>query len=229
MRQLMRQITTSVFFALFAFTSPSYAQENPHYDVVHEYIRQLGAIHGLQETAARETATSKNQMADIIRNGTRLQLELRTSVNVFKGMKLSSPNETLLPTVIRFYEKKIELLDDLIEIASQFIVGSPKPGVDYAQLTAATPKITANIEHIDKALFGTSPLFFALLIDDKPDKKGHLSHLIITKAQRKQLVDSINSLFGARLNAKNQNYTVSTASLLKTYLLKDFKSSDDPW
>jgi hypothetical protein len=55
------------------------------------------------------------------------------------------------------------------------------------------------------------------------------SHLIITKAERKKVLDDLNIDFGAKLDQKNQNYTVTAASILKSYLLKDFKSSDDPW
>jgi len=70
-------------------------------------------------------------------------------------------------------------------------------------------------------------LVFALLIDQQPDNEGHMSHLNITKAERQKLLDSINGLFGESLDKKNQNWIVSSASLLKGYLLKDYKCIDE--
>jgi hypothetical protein len=70
-------------------------------------------------------------------------------------------------------------------------------------------------------------LVFALLIDEKPDSEGHMSHLNITKAQRQKLIDNINDLFGERVDKENKTWTVSSASLLKAYLLKDYKCIDE--
>ena len=72
-------------------------------------------------------------------------------------------------------------------------------------------------------------MIFATLIDQKPDSKNHVSHLIITKAERAKLLSELTGDFGSKLDQKDQNFTVSAASVLKAYLLKDFKCSDDPW
>jgi hypothetical protein len=85
------------------------------------------------------------------------------------------------------------------------------------------------LDYIDQSLFQVSPGIFATLIDLKADSKGHTSHLIITKEERAKLVDTLNTDFGPNMDAKGQNYTVTAASVLKAYLLKDFKSSDEPW
>jgi hypothetical protein len=63
----------------------------------------------------------------------------------------------------------------------------------------------------------------------KPDSKNHVSHLIISQEERAGLVERLNTNFGEKLDAKDQNFGVSSASVLKALLLKDFKSSDDPW
>jgi hypothetical protein len=70
------------------------------------------------------------------------------------------------------------------------------------------------------------------LIDNRPqdsDSQHHASHLIITSAERAQLLSDIATGFGSKLDQKEQNFTVSAASVLRAYLLKDFKASDDPW
>ncbi len=63
----------------------------------------------------------------------------------------------------------------------------------------------------------------------KEDSKGHANHLIITKEQRAALIAKLNDSFGAKLDQKKQNYIVSAASVLRDYLNKDFKCSDEPW
>lgn len=89
------------------------------------------------------------------------------------------------------------------------------------------PEITAQVEYIDESIFQSMVLVFALLIDKKPDSEGHMSHLIITKAQRQKLIDNINGLFGESLDKENKTWTVNSAALLKAYLTKDYKCRDE--
>jgi hypothetical protein len=89
------------------------------------------------------------------------------------------------------------------------------------------PKITAEIEYVDHSLFQATPLIFATLIDPIPDANNHVSKLIITKAQRKKLIDDLNSYFGKKMDTDQQNWIVSSASVLKGYLLKDYTASDE--
>ena len=168
-------------------------------------------------------------MMDSIRGSARIKLELSRNIGAFKAMKVEPPFDGLLQNVVSWYQHKIELHDNLIEIASKFTSGTPQPGVDYAKLTAAMPQITANMEYIDKALYDLTPMFCLLLIDRKPDSKGLVSHLVITTEQRRQLVKRIDSFFGTRLSDKNRNYTIDSAAIIKEFLLGNRKSADDPW
>jgi hypothetical protein len=70
-------------------------------------------------------------------------------------------------------------------------------------------------------------LIFATLIDQKPGKNGKVSHLIITKAERQRLLVALSLHFGQKMDLENQSYIVSSASVLKSYLLK-YKCSDEP-
>jgi hypothetical protein len=109
------------------------------------------------------------------------------------------------------------------------MIAGPKPRVDYGKLAAEMPQLRAQLDFIDKGLMTVSAGVFATLIDLKEDSKGHASHLIITKEERAELLDHINTDFGPKLDEKEQNWVVSAASVLKGYLLKDFRSSDEPW
>ncbi len=109
------------------------------------------------------------------------------------------------------------------------LLSGPKPGVDYGALTAEAPKITAGLEYIDRSLLQATPLIFATLIDNKPDKQGHMSRLSITRAERDKLVRDLQLGFGKKLDQDNQNLIVSSASVLRDYLAKKgYKCSDEP-
>ena len=223
---------------LLAVSRVSSAQETLHFDVVAEFIGELGNTKNLQDTATIEVAQtekleefekSQQAMSSVVRASTRAILKLRESNFILKNMKLEKPFETLLPAMIAWNEHKIELWGEINKIAKVFI-GGPKPEVDYQTAAARMPEITAEMEYADESIFEMTTLVFSTLISYKPDTKNHLIHLIITNAEGKKLVDSINTRFGSSLSQKNQNWTVSSASLLKTYLTKKgYKFSDDPW
>jgi hypothetical protein len=205
--------------------------ETAHLAFVTEFIRELAAIADIHAAAEREHKQSSQDdvFSNAIHFSTAMQLELGSQVRMLQSMHLTSPPfETLIPHLTAFDEHKIKLHQRLIEIYSDF-VGGPKPGVDYSKLAAEMPKVRAELEYVDHAIFEATPLVFMTLIDMKPDSKNHVNHLIITKAERAKLLESLTDRFGSKLDQKDQNFIVSGASVLKAYLLKDFKSSDEPW
>jgi len=225
-------IIISIFPFLIAPNVHAQKKDTPHYDVVAEYIRSLGAIHKVQEISKIEFQDVKDEdspykkLIDGIRSASRFKLELNTSISALKRMRLKKPFEELIPNTILFYEKKIELFDETIKISKTFLDG-PKPGVDYSGMLARMPEITATVEYIDESIFQTMVLVFALLIDEKPDSEGHMSHLNISADQKQKLIDNIDGYFGESLERKNKTWTVNSASLLKAYLLKDYKCTDE--
>jgi hypothetical protein len=215
---------------LLASTWTSIARASDAFDFVNEYIRQLGALEEIRDNAEQELkAGSANQFADCIRNSTLFQLELRTDISQLQAVALPKPVADLPSLLVESYQQKLALYKQLSDTCSKMIAG-PQPGVDYAQLAGDTPKITANLEYVDHTIFKFSPLVFATLIDQRPDKENHLSHLTITKAQRDSLVHDLNLSFGKKMDQENQNWGVSAASVLRTYLTeKGYKFADDPW
>jgi hypothetical protein len=100
------------------------------------------------------------------------------------------------------------------------MMAGPKPNVDYGALAAEAPKLNAQLEFLDQALFQSTPLVFAALINQVPDAQNHMSRLVITASERNALVHSLDTAFGKNLDAPNQNYIVSAGAVLKTYLTK---------
>ncbi len=206
--------------------------ETPHLEFVTEYIRELAAVERIRTAGEEENNQDKKDdklpFASAVHTSTLFELELESQVKMLKGMRLNTPSDSLIPNVTAFYERKIALWRRMREISSAFI-GGPKEGVDYSKLAAEMPKIRGELDFIDQSLFEATPLVFATLIDMKADSKGHASHLIITKEDKAGLISKLDDSFGAKLDQKDENYTVSAASVLKAYLNKDFKCSDEPW
>jgi hypothetical protein len=206
--------------------------ETPHLEFVTEYIRELAAVERIRTAGEEDNNQDKKDdklpFASAVHTSTLFELELESQVKMLMGMRLNAPFDFLIPSITAFYEQKIVLWRRMREISSAFI-GGPKKGVDYSKLGAEMPQIRGELDFIDQSLFEAAPGVFATLIDVKADSKGHASHLIITKEDKARLISKLDDTFGAKLDQKNQDYTVSAATVLKGYLNKDFKCSDEPW
>jgi len=82
---------------------------------------------------------------------------------MLNGMRLAKPFEALIPDLLGFYQRQVELHQSLIDINSKFIAG-PRSGVDYPALAAKMPQIRAELEQTQKAVFEATSLIFMALI-----------------------------------------------------------------
>lgn len=225
-------VGVALFASATCMSSGAYAEETSHLVFVTEYVRELSENENARAAAEQELSTAKTTnefLTDAIHSSTVIQLELVTQIRMLRGMHLGSPFDALIPAIIELDQHKIALHQRMIDIAGSFLAG-PKPNVDYGKMTAEMPKIRALLDETDHALFETTPLVFATLIDQKPDPHGHVSHLVITRAERDQLVNELAMDFGKKLKQKDQVYMIASASVLYTYLTKKgYKCADDPW
>ena len=205
------------------------AAETSHLAFVTEYVRELGANEQLRALAEKDvTEPGSDSNAAIIRSSTRNILELNAEIAALKEMKLDEHFASVPEAIAAFYEKKIDVYQQMIKLAKAFISG-PKPNVDYGAMVAEAPKLTTAMQYIDHSLFQATPLVFAMLIADKPDGQGRMSRLRITRAERDHLLQSLQISFGAKMNNDDQNYIVGSATVLRDYLSKKgYKCADDP-
>lgn len=215
--------------ALVALPVTRAAAETSQLAFVTEYVRELGVNEHMRELGEKDVAEpGADKNAAMIRSGTRIILELTSQIGILKSMTLNPPFADLPGTIANFYDQKIQVQQEFVGLATAFVSG-PKPGVDYGALAAKAPKLTATLEYLDRALFQATPLIFATLIADKPDSQGHMSRLRITRAERDGLLRSLQIDFGAKMDSTDQNYIVSSATVLRDYLSKKgYKCSDDP-
>ena len=206
--------------------------ETPHLEFVTEYIRELAAIETIRDSAKEELKEAgddaNEKLSSAIHSNTLFQLELQSEIGMLKGMRLNSPYDALIPDIADFYDFKITVYKRLTDIASAFLAG-PKPDVDYGGLAVEMPQLRARLDYLDQTLFhDITPLVFIILIDPKPDSQNHVSHLIITKAERAILIDTLTNYFGAKMEQKDRNFGVGSALVLRDSL-NQRKCSDDPW
>jgi len=218
--------------SLVSVPSAPRAQTNQAYEFAAEYIRGLGEIEALRiesEKEEKESRSDSAKMATCVRATERIGLEITSHIAILSGFRFGPPFEKVVPLLVSLYESKRDVHSRMGEICSAFLRGL-RPGVDFGQIASDAPKLTAQLEHIDKTLLPASALVFSTLIDQRPDDQNHLSHLSIAAAERDRLVASLNSYFGNRLDEKNPNYAVGAAELLRNYLTKKgYKCSDEPW
>jgi hypothetical protein len=196
-----------------------------------EYVRELISDEDLKTTGLKQLSEAKTTEAQIstgIYFSKSVQLELRSQILMLKGMRLAKPFETLIPNLIAFYQHQIGLHQSLIDISSKFIAG-PRPGVDYQVLAAKMPQIRAEIDATQKAVFEAIPLIFMALIDQKPHSQDHLSHLVITRAEKSDLQDQLEIILKDESEKEDHDYYISAAMVLRAGLQKGHKCADDPW
>ena len=224
------------FFAigLFAILWTDAVHAQGALEFVSEYVRELGEIEHLRSTTLQELrAEPENTFPTCIRGNTRMKLALSSHAAfmkrvIFEHQITNSDITKIINVIVEMYQHKIEVLQRMSDNCAAFMNG-PQPNVDFGKLAAEAPMITAHLESVDRALFEVTPAIFAALIDERPDAQNHMSHLTITTAERADLVRSLNTYFGKKLDSKDQNYTVSSASVLRFYLTKKgFKCSDEP-
>ncbi len=147
---------------------------------------------------------------------------------MLNGMRLAKPFEALIPDLLGFYQRQVELHQSLIDINSKFIAG-PRSGVDYPALAAKLPQIRAELEETQKAVFEATPLIFMALIDQKPDSQNHLSHLLITRAEKSDLQERLEIMLKDEPEKGDHDYYISAAMILRAGLQKGHKCADEPW
>jgi hypothetical protein len=205
--------------------------ETSHLLFVKEYVRELIEDESLKTTGEKELSedkTSSEQFSTSIYVSKSIQLELRSQIAILKSMRLNDPFNALIPTLIDFYQHQIELHQELINISGKFLAG-PKAGVDYQALAAKVPEIRAELDAVGKAVFEATAMVFMTLIDPKPDSQDHVSHLLITKAEKADLQDQLNLILKDEPDKGDHDYYISAAMVLRSGFQKGHKCADEPW
>jgi hypothetical protein len=204
--------------------------ETSRLEFVKEFVRELETFDRCHTDATKEMKTansSQQQLYAGLAGSTHFISELQLNIRMLSAISLNKPFDALAPSLSQDYAMMIGYHQKLMELSKTFL-SKQDPKTDYGALGARAPQIRASLEDNERFVFDATPLVFGMLISDKPDKNGHASRLIITRSEGKQIVDELNLFFGDRMKQKNQNFFVSSATVLRAYFKKGFKFSDDP-
>ena len=231
MTMYMNKAVSAVATALLFCTTVAKAQpaETPHIEFVHEYIRELSEMEDLRAGAEVDLKRKDaNPVVDMIHYSTRYQLALRADIGILNSMHISGDLGSPIAYIVAFYQQKMGICERMAAISTELMSG-PKPGMDYGKLVAEVPKLRAMLESVDESFLKMSGLVFVTLIDPKPDSANHMSRLIITSAERQDLLKQLKTDFGPKFDQKNENYFVGSAEVLRNYLrkVKGYKCSDE--
>ena len=209
---------------------PAHADQlNPAYKFIEAYVNQLVENEALREKGSTEISAAISPMDKMvigIHGSSAIQLKLQEQINELGSIDIPKPSDDVIPLIIKFYARKYEIHDAIVEDTTQMI-GGPKPGVDYGPIVARIPKLRATLESIDESLFKLTPLVFGTIVDHRPNVNGKLSRLIITTAERDKLVRDIDQGFGPKLAMQGQSYFVNSGDMLRHYLTNTLKCADE--
>lgn len=235
----MRSFLISVIAALslcpYSYAAP--VVDTSSNELARTFVEALVESHEFEQVSINELAKipkgadhDQIMMAAIIRNGTRAKLKLSIIIGRLQQIHPTDSNFAGLPThLANTYSRKVELFDEYIRAAQSMIAG-PRPGVDYGKLAGHLPEVTAQIDFVNESIFKITPMVALMLVSKKADSKGHLSHFSITRKEGQQLIARLQSNFGKSLGKDDQNWTTSSASLMRTALRDNgYQFADDPW
>jgi hypothetical protein len=238
--QSMRRCLLTAIAVVALFSSPANSQalsnqatstKAGRLQLANEFIRELYVLYELQQTAKKEFAednSATGRLATAVRVGTRTIFEMNTSIHQLDQIGTSGKWDDFRSMLRKFDEDRISLTGEMTEGAKKLLRG-PEPGVNYGELNARAPELTASVEELDKLIFQMSQaLFLGLIDDDRVGSDGQLHYLILTKKQRNEMIKTIDLDFGSSLNDKNATHIVNAAWAMRYGLtLPKYRSSDE--
>ena len=229
----------ALFVVAISYGTSAHAQHSPGADqkaariaLVREFVRETEVLYRLQQTSKKELAedpSGNGKLMTIIRMGARTNLEMNDSINRLNLIPVSGQWAEFRGLLKKLHQERAGLVQEITGATKALLTG-PQPGVDYGAMMARAPELTVQMEATDKSIFTISQaIFFALVDEGRQGADGNLDHLLLTKAERISMVQSIEKSFGPILEDKNASHIVGAAWAIKYGLtLPKYKSADEP-
>lgn len=223
----MRGTILVAFAMMAALAAPAEAADADRIRFVTAYIRHIDNFEDLRAKSIAEASnTPQGQVVDCVREMTRFQLELNSYIRELEGIKLEGQFKEMPGLVQGVYRKRADLYGKMGK-ACEIVLRQQKPGFDYGGLAADTSKVTAELDFTDQSMFKFSPAVALTLVDTSRKNDGKFEHLIVTRAERDDLLVTINRITG--INAKAPKYGPAAALMIREILTgKLYRAKDEP-
>ncbi len=208
MRSLIAAISVTVFWPFVALAATADKAEPAKTLVtpltfVKEYIREIGELNKIT-TEMHEKAPKKEPelFSHFVYYSEKIQQALGTDINLLAEMRLRGEQDDLPFQLAKLYLIKGETQSELSTISSEMIVPH-EPNKELIEQVKRMPKLRAKNDMVDETIAKTmTPLVFFTLVDPNGDGQGHTSKLLITTAERDDLLRQLRVEFGTKLDDK---------------------------
>jgi hypothetical protein len=202
-------------------------QAEASYEFAKLAVHTWGNIEEMRAADAKDLGnTAYDKVMSCVRNSRSFQLELQGASSSLGQLKLAGQAKATPGLFAQLYLTEANLWAQMGELCTKML-SAPQRGFDFSSAPPQMAKFTADLQYLDKTAMNSSPLVFAALISETPDKEGHMSRLIITKLQRTELVSLIDGYF--KKQTGSLSYEASAAVILKQFLTKKgYTAFDEP-
>lgn len=196
---------------------------------VQEFVREMQELENLRADGEKDLShvrSGNEQILLFVHWATSVQVASRTDVEMLKDVKLSGDSKDTPALLSKVHQERIELLEHMKDLGKQILKG-PQPGVDYSQIMTDMTESRAVLERLNSTLVNPmSGLVFLSLLDiEHPDSRNHVSYLVITKKEKRELVKSLAFTTGAP--ATNSPFQNAGGVIYDGLLKKGFKCADE--
>ncbi len=218
-----------VMLSIIVFRSAALANDTRPIVFIMELVRDLGTVSEIRDRAGDEIEKDQgdpvSMMQDCIRNSSALVLERKFQIQELQQVHLSEPFSFLAPSIVDLWNESLSLDERMVELCKTVFKGTE--AVKEIQSAAGEiPEISAKMDYIDKAFFEAMPAAILTLVSQTPDSKGHMSLLVISNAEKNDLIREIELTFGDKLKVKNPKYLIAAVVLLRHFLDGSHKTID---
>ena len=226
----MKKCIIAIFVLAFSSTLAFAGEE---YDLAESCIKglQLIAINVEKANvlASTDYKDTESMAIDLLSESRLAVRRLEQAKNLFEKY-LSSKNELVRETaeaLIKTYAIKIAVENRLLEANEKLVASYGKN--DKGEGLIERSKIQADGETAWEMMINGCAFVTHCLVDQKPDKNGNLSYLVLTSAERKELIKELDSIYGKSIKngmqAGQTKFEVCGAGL-RAVLAGDHKSAD---
>ena len=218
-----------VMLSIIVFHSAALAEDTRPIAFIKELVRDLGTISEIRDRAGdeiqKDQGNSNLVAQDCIRNSTSLILERKFQIAHLQQMHLSEPFSFLVSGIIDLWNESLSLDERMVTLCKAMLKG-PEAIEEVQSIAGEMPEISAKMDYFDKAFFEVMPAAILTLVSQTPDSQGHMSLLVISQAEKSDLIRELELTFGDKLKVKNPKYLVASVVLLRHFLDDGHKTTD---
>ena len=151
----------AVLIALTPLRAATIAQvvhETTPLEFVQRYINGLSDFEDIRDQDVKDQKANPRDLMRCVRSTEAWQLQLSGDIASLNSTRLKANGvvRDIPRSFVPLFEAKRNIYSATSGICSAMVAG-PRPGVDYGAMVAAMPKLSAQLDYIDKSLFDDSP------------------------------------------------------------------------